>query len=159
MGYPWEKNDTFSRMRPGSFNTQIFKQPMGSPLAMGGGSPFGNDPVAGGGVQTPQGMDKVTMAMLLMNALGTGFQAYSQAQTAKKDREFQREKYGEGADVRAEGRRRLMEPTEEYAPPRDFFNSQQPLAGNVAAPPPPGASAERDEELKRILRARLGGQY
>jgi hypothetical protein len=134
-----------------------------SPISMGGTGPFdpGVGGVAAGGVQTPQGMDKVTMALLLMNALGTGFQAYSQSQQAKKDREFRERQYNEGGEVRAEGRRRLMKPPPEHKiNNNDFFNTGSPtLAGNVAAPPPPGPNAERDEELRRILRARLGGQY
>lgn len=142
-------------------------QSLGAPGPFQGmsGSPFAQNPVgvAANGVNTPGGMDKVTMAMLLMNALGTGFSAYSQAQQQKKDREFSQRKYDEGADVRAEGRRRLMAPPGEFEiENNDFFNNgqaPQTMQGNVAAPPPVGPTADRDEELRRILRARLGGQY
>lgn len=149
---------------PGTFG-QYQSMPI-SPNAQlpgaGGGGFFGpNIPGIGSqGVQGAGGMDKVTMALLLMNALGTGFQAYSQAQQSKKDREFQQRKYDEGAEVRQEGRNRLMKPIEQHQiQNHDFFNNGQPLQGGVAAPPPVGPNAGRDEELQRILRARLGGQY
>lgn len=132
-----------------------------SPLVMGGGQPqfgFGNSPTTGNGVTTPQGgMDKVTLAMMLMNALGTGFTAYSQAQQAKKDRDQRQRQIDEAAAVRAKGRERLLQDPAAPPPPRDFFNGGRTLGSGVMAPPPVGPSAERDAELQAILRARLGG--
>lgn len=133
-----------------------------SPLAMGGGgNQFGMGSMPGaapGGVTTPDGkMDRVTLAMMLMQALGTGFTAYSQAQQAKKDREQRQRGIDELSGVRARGREGLLTPPAAPAPPKDFFTTGQTLQSGVAGPPPVGPSAERDEELQAILRARLGG--
>lgn len=153
----------FEQRSPGFFyNPQMPGRGINTSLPGAGSMGFSAVPGVGqNGVGTPQGLDKLTMAMLLMNALGTGFQAYSQAQQQKKDREFRERQYNEGTAVREEGRNRLLQPPNEpSAPSNDFFNPQQnTLGAGVAAPPPVGPNAQRDEELQRILRARLGGSY
>lgn len=129
-----------------------------SAQGVGGGVPgYGQSALFGGG-----GMDKLTMAMMMINALGAGAGAYVQHQDAEKERKFRERKYNEGADVRSEGRSRLLQPAQvPQSPDNSFFNPTQasPMQGNVAPPPAIGPNAQRDEELERILRARLGGQY
>lgn len=155
MSIVYEAPGVFSGKQFGSYVN------MNAPGGVGGAIGAGGAPgVAGNGVSTGGGLDKLSLAMLLMNALGTGVSAYTQAQQAKKDREFRERQYNEGADVRAEGRQRLLQPANTpEAPQNPFQNQSQPMPGNVAAPPPVGPNARRDEELMRILRARLGGQY
>lgn len=164
MSYdPYKHSPFYNPATPNKIGPGPVFKPGGMPLTrfdVMGGSPTALMPGTGG-VVGGQGTDRVTMALLLMNALGTGFQAYNQAKQQKEDRAFRQRQYDESAAVRAKGRERLMaDPAEHEIQNNDFFNTgttldQPPPAGVT----PVGPNAARDEELRRILRARMGGTY